>query len=85
MLQVSVKLGEAKEIAEPHVNTAVEMATPWVLKAVEATKPYRAQAGEAYATHKGTFDEAVGNPIVEVSLLAHIGHRSDQIDPHFGI
>ena len=68
MRQVSVKLGEAKEIAEPHVRAAAEMATPWVLKALELTEPYRAQAGEAYATHKRTFDEAVGNPVFEVSL-----------------
>lgn len=63
-----MKLGEAKEIAEPHVRAAAEMATPWVLKAVEVTEPYRVQAGEAYAVHKGTFDEAIGNPVAEVSF-----------------
>ena len=68
MRQVAVKLAEAKAMAEPYVKTASDKATPLVLKAVEVTAPYRAQAGEAYATHKGTFDEKVGNPVAEVSL-----------------
>eukprot|EP00904_Undaria_pinnatifida_P006279 jgi/Undpi1/2781/HiC_scaffold_14.g06158.m1 len=68
--KVAVKLAEAKAMAEPYVKTASDKATPLVLKAVEVTAPYRAQAGEAYATHKGTFDEKVGNPVAEKWLIA---------------